>query len=725
MDLNLLKTQVSALMLLKSSPDKGTYSDLWMLIGSVVLVSGVEYLFRNMSQLTKWCSRTPITAPNQPLIVDDDNVYSVTLVRNYEDQKVTTEMVEKVDAVIEYISNLETTKHVALDGRYSIANDCEIEVTDEINAKVHQVINKNITEVALYSKTLSVPAIRRWIDEIHEEYIYEKSNRLGHRTFYFSEIPTEPPRDTTFIREEGADPQEIRWRFDNAPKTLTFNMNEFQTSKSFSNVYGSHVSELRERLSIFVDHAEWYELRGIPHTLGIMLHGIPGAGKTSTIKAIAKDTGRHIFSLALRPYTTCKQLTSLFYDETVHVTGSDGAQQTYRIPLNKRVYVIEDIDCLTDVVLEREGTEGKKKQQHNETLTLSFLLNLLDGVLETPGRILVITSNYPERIDKALIRPGRIDVKVEFKKADRQFILDMLNHFYECDKGLEEIPVTIADYFTPAEVMEAMAMHFKDPDAAIAHLKSKIPATGGTTISELLGDDEMPQLEAVNDILPSNDPMFSRSGCPWSRQRLPKRTCTTNEGAAPIVKQEHTVLDPDPIFSQPDGPWSQTIIKKEVTLDTLRDSFGATFFHNIIANAKTDVDLDKLNTELSESHKRATRELIENPDAANGLLPEELLVDCNTELPDFELDPSMRAELEARFASMAQDPKIQQVKQVNDIVKYIGETASRNHNYKHANVETIRAFFPDAALDTIAWALECVEINPNGYASFKHPYDVR
>jgi hypothetical protein len=134
---------------------------------------------------------------------------------------------------------------------------------------------------------------------------------------------------------------------------------------------------------------------------------------------------------------------------------------------------------------------------------------------------------------------------------------------------------------------------------------------------------------------------------------------------------------------------------------------------------------DKINTELVESHKRATREIVENPDAANGLFPEDLLVDCNAELPDFELDAETRAQLEAQFARMAQDPKIQQVKQVNDIVKYIGETGSRNGNYEHANVQTIRAWFPDATLDTIAWALECVEINPHGFVSFKHPYDVR
>ncbi len=674
MDLNLLKTQVSALMLLKSSPDKGSYNEIWMLIGSVILISGVEYLFRNMTALTKYCSRTPQQAPDQPLIVGDDDVYSVTLVRNYEDQKLTTEMVEKVDAVIEYISNLETTKHVALDGRYSIANDCEIEVTDEINAKVHQVQNKNITEVALYSQTLSVPAIRRWIDERHEEYIYEKSNRLGHRTFYFAEIPTEPPRDTTFIREEGADPQEIRWRFDNAAKTLTFNMNEFQTSKSFSNVYGSHVDELRERLSIFVDHPEWYQERGIPHTLGIMLHGIPGAGKTSTIKAIAKDTGRHIFSLALRPYTTCKQLTSLFYDETVHVTGTDGAQQTYRIPLNKRVYVIEDIDCLTDIVLER-GANEKKRQQHNETLTLSFLLNLLDGVLETPGRILVITSNYPERIDKALIRPGRIDVKVEFKKADQQFILDMLNHFYECDKGLSDIPVAIADCFTPAEVMEAMATHFKDPDAAIEHLKSKVPSGSGTNIWELLDG-----IKPVNDVLPSNDPMFTNSGCPWSRA-------------------------------------------KEEKIKRLSEKYGGIVIHSTQSDVEpSEEELRELEVKLEQAHKVATHEVVEEPDAVNGLSPEELLVDCNKDLPVFNEEGMAKAK--EQFAAMANDRKTKQVMEVDNIIKYMHKHYIINKDTKHMDVEFITAEFPDASVDTITWALECIEVGKFGI-SFRHPLDMR
>jgi hypothetical protein len=257
------------------------------------------------------------------------------------------------------------------------------------------------------------------------------------------------------------------------PKMLTFTMNEFKTSKSFSNVYGDHVNELKERLDLFTNHPEWYLDRGIPHSLGILLHGIPGAGKTSTIKAIAKDTHRHIFNLSLRPFTTQRQLNNLFYNETVLIQTYDGGKQTLKIPLNKRVYVIEDIDCLTDVVIDRR-LKPTQAPQEGDAVTLSFLLNLLDGVLETPGRIVVITSNFPEKLDAALVRPGRIDVKLEFKDASRQFIHDMVCKFYNKEESLSFIPADLADTFTPAEVMESMCIHFKDSRAAIAHLESRV-----------------------------------------------------------------------------------------------------------------------------------------------------------------------------------------------------------------------------------------------------------
>ena len=87
----------------------------------------------------------------------------------------------------------------------------------------------------------------------------------------------------------------------------------------------------------------------------------------------------------------------------------------------------------------------------------------MDGVLETPGRILVITSNYPERLDKAFIRPGRIDVKIEFTYTNRAFILDMVNKFYSKTFTIDIIPEELDNIFTPAEIMECMCTYFKEP----------------------------------------------------------------------------------------------------------------------------------------------------------------------------------------------------------------------------------------------------------------------
>jgi len=119
--------------------------------------------------------------------------------------------------------------------------------------------------------------------------------------------------------------------------------------------------------------------------------------------------------------------------------------------------------------------EQNEKPENKEEITLSFLLNLLDGVLETPGRILIITSNYPERLDKALIRPGRIDLNIKFDNADMDMILEMFQHFYNLDEtGIRKIKLeldsSIDMMLTPAEVIAVLCNHYKSPLDAVAYL---------------------------------------------------------------------------------------------------------------------------------------------------------------------------------------------------------------------------------------------------------------
>ncbi len=501
MDLGQLKSQVMAMMMMKSSAPgaaQKNFDDIWMLIYSMLMMSFVEYVFKVLPDLTKAGQQVAFryfskASKSVPLLQDtlknakkeEEQIHSVTLLRRFVAQGsgkqsvADTSMVERVDAVIDHICSLDAANHIRIETRHALNAVTEIPLTPLLKAKIKQsgdpasAGEESSIEVMLYSTVMQISDIKKWIEEIYAQYMYERANKLGNKIFYFNEVPIEPPREPMNDTKSGK-PQQWKYRLESANKTLMFGMNEFSTSKSFSNIYGTHVEELRERLDLFMNHPEWYIDRGIPHTLGIMMHGVPGAGKTSTIKAIARDTNRHIFNLSLRPYTTCKQLTNLFYNETVHVMEGPSTV-TYKIPLNKRLYVIEDIDCLTDVVLDRallkeEGAVEENQGQQGDKVTLSFLLNLLDGVLETPGRILAITSNYPERIDAALIRPGRIDVKLEFKRATRAFIADMMAHFYSMSREDLDVPERLEDVYTPAEVMESMCVHFKDPMAAIRRM---------------------------------------------------------------------------------------------------------------------------------------------------------------------------------------------------------------------------------------------------------------
>ena len=213
----------------------------------------------------------------------------------------------------------------------------------------------------------------------------------------------------------------------------------------------------------------------LPH---LLLYGPPGTGKTSTIKAIANEGRRHIINIQLSEIKTKQQLQHLFFNDEIHVYNGTNLER-YTIPVSERLYVIEDIDAMGDAVLKREWKKPvavKKddlepfmhKEEEKDALDLSFLLNLLDGTLEANGRILIITTNFPERIDRALIRPGRIDMIVHFQKCTLAVLNEMVNSFYDKQVVLED--TNLDGKWTPAEVNQILFRNFEDPDAGIKEL---------------------------------------------------------------------------------------------------------------------------------------------------------------------------------------------------------------------------------------------------------------
>ena len=362
---------------------------------------------------------------------------------------------------------------------------------------------KLIIEVFSYEK--NIVQLRDYLTDIEKKYTTLRNNQLGRNIYYFDEFVRSP-----MMTLQGPD-------LSKSPPHLTFTQYPLMTNKSLSNVYGSSLEKVKKRINFFVNNRSWYEQKGVPYTMGILMHGCAGGGKTSTIKSIAKDTNRHIINVKLSEFTTATQLSNLFYSGKVHVL-KEGTNVTYDIPIDKVIIVMEDIDCLTNVVLDRtlkkkkksskqldmfenagaavviddiikmgipktveeqqkyierldqlkdlkqmyaskkafekKVEENKTKMDDSQKLTLSHILNILDGILETPGRIFIMTSNYPEKLDKALIRPGRIDSIVHFTKCTKEDIIEMIEKI--CDVSLGN-DILFPDYvWSPAKVTQVI-----------------------------------------------------------------------------------------------------------------------------------------------------------------------------------------------------------------------------------------------------------------------------
>jgi SpoVK/Ycf46/Vps4 family AAA+-type ATPase len=111
----------------------------------------------------------------------------------------------------------------------------------------------------------------------------------------------------------------------------------------------------------------------------------------------------------------------------------------------------------------------RNAEPEKDSIDLSFLLNLLDGTLEANGRILIITTNFPERIDRALIRPGRIDMIVNFKKCSRSIVQEMADSFFEAQVALPE-DADLDGKWSPAEVNQILFRNFGNSEQAVRDL---------------------------------------------------------------------------------------------------------------------------------------------------------------------------------------------------------------------------------------------------------------
>jgi len=170
---------------------------------------------------------------------------------------------------------------------------------------------------------------------------------------------------------------------------------------------------LVQRLKWFLGAEEWHASRGIPWKLGIILYGPPGTGKTSLIHALASDLGFDIK-----------------YIKSLHGLGAAFMSGT-----QKDLFVIEDMDTIAGGLNRdaQKDASARAEERAGFGAPLHEILNSMDGMQTPDGLKFVVTTNHLDKLDPAIVRPGRIDEAIEIGPLSLVSARRMFRAFYGRD----------------------------------------------------------------------------------------------------------------------------------------------------------------------------------------------------------------------------------------------------------------------------------------------------
>lgn len=207
----------------------------------------------------------------------------------------------------------------------------------------------------------------------------------------------------------------------------------------------------------FFDRQPWYTDLGIPYRRGYLFTGPPGNGKTTTVLVLA--------GVFQAPVCILDLADPLLSDEKLRGLMNAAPAGAF--------FLLEDIDALFRKRTVRPGPKGEGGGAGPSAgITFSGLLNALDGVMAPSGRLVFMSTNHPEKLDPALVRPGRVDVRMEFPNADRVQARQMFVRFFGQGGEVERLAEEFADAvsggaMSMATIQGLLLESAADPAAAV------------------------------------------------------------------------------------------------------------------------------------------------------------------------------------------------------------------------------------------------------------------